>query len=188
MKVRESLADIHDVAPTDDNDNDSGTEVSGVVSPEDVKQPEQAKHGGVDSGTSFSSREVTPRAVETNVSEDEGEEEEESDEEYSDDEEESEESEEETGAVKGKTPFVLLKQLVGIMKLGGGAPKFNNLPVSQEVTLETTDETTNNINGVSEDVHHSNGIDSAIESNGVEETHNEIDDAPVKGNTSEDIN
>ena len=167
--------------------DDSGTEVSGTNSPEDVRptaaevEKSGGRQSGVDSGTSLSSKEVTPRdgvideqddkekipdikkAIEerldidledpdvvkattkiqagfrgamtrksmkqdkkekdmeegedeeTGAEAEEGEEEEgESESEYEDSEEEGEE------VGKGKNTFVLLKQLVGIMKLGAG--------------------------------------------------------------------
>ena len=66
--------------------------------------------------TGFSSREVTPRDTGGRGEEEESEYSDTEDEE-DDTEEEEEEEEEDGGVVRSKTPFVLLKQLVGIMKM-----------------------------------------------------------------------
>ena len=68
--------------------------------------------------TGFSSREVTPRDTERRGEEEESEYSDTEDEEDDTvDEEEDTEEEEDGGVVRSKTPFVLLKQLVGIMKM-----------------------------------------------------------------------
>ena len=137
---------------------------SGASSPEEdkVTVTESVPRVGADSGVgnSFSSREVTPR---DNISvvevrnepdpnedredndEDEGEEEEEDDEEeeeYSEEEDDEEDSESEGEVVRGKTPFVLLKQLVGIMRLSGGVGKIKKLnpdiPDAEDIRIDTT--------------------------------------------------
>ena len=89
---------------------------------------------GLDSGVgnSFSSRETTPRDNDSKM--EKRNESKESESFSEEDEEDSEsESESEGEVVKGKTPFVLLKQLVGIMRLSGGVGRLktlsdNNLP------------------------------------------------------------
>ena len=130
---------------------------------------------GIDSGTSFSSREVTPRdatpvtpvtdadigkddkyeksqeisekEVTKEVEEHEGGSDEEVDEdaseEYSDDCET--ESEEEAEVVKNRTPFILLKQLVGIMKLGGGKRMIMPQPEKQDLEKTSSEKEVGNI-------------------------------------------
>ena len=155
MRVREEMRDSGASSPEEDK----------------VTVTESVPRVGADSGVgnSFSSREVTPR---DNISvvegrnepdlnenredkdEDEGEkenEEEEEDDEEEDDEEGEEDSEEEDNeddsesegeVVRGKTPFVLLKQLVGIMRLSGGVGKIKkmntDIPAAEDICIDTT--------------------------------------------------
>ena len=156
MRVREEMRDSGASSPEEDK----------------VTVTESVPRVGADSGVgnSFSSREVTPRdnisVVEgrnepdpnedrEDKDEDEGEmeneEEEEEDDEEEDDEEGEEDSEEEDDeedsesegeVVRGKTPFVLLKQLVGIMRLSGGVGKIKKLnpdiPAAEDIRIDTT--------------------------------------------------
>ena len=184
MKVRESVKDKAAKDGKDADADDSGTELSGATSPEDGKvtvvENDNPRTVGIDSGTSFSSREVTPRdatpvtpVIESDIGKDENNqcseeevtpviesesgkngnnqcsveevpekgkiiedesEEEEGDSEYTD--EGESESEEEVEVAKNRTPFILLKQLVGIMKLGGGKrilPDMKEKAISGEV-------------------------------------------------------
>ena len=168
--------------------DDSGTELSGNNSPEQMVVAQENNENiietkteleyieengspprdmGIDSGTSFSSREMTPRdptLLKTNSIdesaqeeyEEDYDEEEEEDYEDDDDEEEETESEEESAVAKGKTPFVLLKQLVGIMRLGA-VPKSKMIlgknneasveKVQKQSSLKLSDNETPNING-----------------------------------------
>ena len=99
-----------------------------------VTVEENIPMSGLDSGVgnSFSSRETTPRDNDSKM--EKRNESKESESFSEEDEEDSEsESESEGEVVKGKTPFVLLKQLVGIMRLSGGVGRLktlsdNNLP------------------------------------------------------------
>ena len=184
MKVRESVKDKAAKDGKEADADDSGTELSGATSPEDGKvtvvENDNPRTVGIDSGTSFSSREVTPRdatpvtpVIESYIGKDENNkcseeevtpviesesgkngnnqcsveevpekgkiiedesEEEEGDSEYTD--EGESESEEEAQVAKNRTPFILLKQLVGIMKLGGGKrilPDMKEKAISGEV-------------------------------------------------------
>ena len=163
MKVRESVKDKAAKDGKEADADDSGTELSGATSPEDGKvtvvENDNPRTVGIDSGTSFSSREVTPRdatpvtpVIESDIGKDENNqcseeevpdrgkavedesEEEEGDSEYTD--EGESESEEEAQVAKNRTPFILLKQLVGIMKLGGGKrilPDMKEKAISGEV-------------------------------------------------------
>ena len=184
MKVRESVKDTAAKDGKEADADDSGTELSGATSPEDGKvtvvENDNPRTVGIDSGTSFSSREVTPRdatpvtpVIESDIGKDENNqcseeevtaviesdigkdgnnqcsveevpekgkiiedesEEEEGDSEYTD--EGESESEEEAQVAKNRTPFILLKQLVGIMKLGGGKrilPDMKEKAISGEV-------------------------------------------------------
>ena len=135
---------------------------SGNTSPPSPPSPPSAPRAslpmaGLDSGVgnSFSSRENTPRdndeaqneggerKDEDKKEESRNEDEDEDNEEEGEDEEEESESGSESGegeedtesegeVVKGKTPFVLLKQLVGIMRLSGGVGKLRKLNVEAD--------------------------------------------------------
>ena len=175
-----------------------------------VAEVDKSGYGGVDSGTSLSSKEVTPRdgvieeqddkvdmkkEIEENLDidledpdvvkattkiqagfrgamtrksmkknkeegvKDKGEEEEtrDEDEEGSEDEEgesdsEYEDSEEEEEVGKGKNTFVLLKQLVGIMKLGAGPKMAATIQKEAEEIKNENRDNLENGNGASEEV------------------------------------
>ena len=164
MKVREEVA-RKDVENNKEDkkkqQEDSGTEISGSVSPDDgrVTAVEKRERNGVDSGTSFSSREATPR-LETkkskSIDEDynenfedaslsggSGEESDASD--YSGQDSETD-SEGEIKIKDGKTPFVLLKRLVGIMQVGTAKSAFtkkNKVGIDEDTCNE--DETSENV-------------------------------------------
>ena len=131
---------------------------SGNTSPPSPPSPPSAPRAslpmaGLDSGVgnSFSSRENTPRdndeaqneggerkdedkkeESKNDDEEDEDEDEEEGSESGSESGEGEEDTESEGEVVKGKTPFVLLKQLVGIMRLSGGVGKLRKLNVEAD--------------------------------------------------------
>ena len=131
---------------------DSGK--SSPPSAEDTKVTvrENLPMAGLDSGVgnSFSSRENTPRDnedaqngggerkaednKEENINDDDDDDvdDEEESESGSESGEEEEDTESEGEVVKGKTPFVLLKQLVGIMRLSGGVGKLRKLNVEAD--------------------------------------------------------
>jgi hypothetical protein len=148
MKVREDLAKKSTEKDPKESkkQDDSGTEISGNTSPEDgrITAVEPDERHGVDSGTSFSSREVTPRQekerpkpeVSKNEEYDENFEEESnesgegssySEESSGEGESDSEEDDSTSKGAEGKTPFVLLKRLVGIMQIGTSKAAFSKV-------------------------------------------------------------
>ena len=127
---------------------DSGAELSASPASPDKQQAQDVAMVGagggrpgtaVDSGTSLS---TSPRAglgEDSSTGEESGE--------YSDTEEEDEEEEEEEEVeIKktGKTPFVLLKQLVGIMKLGTGRKFPNKVGIVDNAVLMETEKDAEN--------------------------------------------
>ena len=160
MKVREEIYKKPSKKLKDDSQkcDDSGTEISGNTSPEDgrITAVETDERNGVDSGTSFSSREVTPRQekdklkgtneeeYDDNFEEASNESEEGSCKSYGSGVEDNSESEDDTNdskRVEGKTPFVLLKRLVGIMQTAGTSKKAfmrqNKIGFDDKPELET---------------------------------------------------
>ena len=195
-------------------------EDSGTSSPEDSKVTvrENIPRAGVDSGVgnSFSSREATPRdnddtpksedknyneekedldsqkadeeeEEEAAEGEEEGEEEDES--EGSEDEEESEVEGE---VVKGKTPFVLLKQLVGIMRLSGGIGKLrqlNDIPKVEVPSTENQNDTNDEGNKDVTDVALSNTTSAENQNDNNEaDTVSNSKEEPLVTNTADNVN